>query len=228
MSTPIVSLGPYCVTKTAINNMKFDAPAMPFDWMFSSLAFVKKVLMDNFQSLMMKENIRSTNPCWSKDKSYNILYNTDILNTYTIQTHLLYKKEMPDYYNFHMWNHYNLLEEEQYNKYDKYVERFKSVYCSSEFKIFMYVHYYEDAIDEIIEFNNYLNQHVQNYTFFCINCKKVPNPSKDILCSYDKDNLYICDVDIEKWEDDIPLSSLDSIKKHIITIIHNKTGNASD
>jgi hypothetical protein len=82
MNYHLVSLGPYCITKTAINRMDLKSPTMPFDWMFSSLSFIKKVMMDNFLQLMNIDHIRSTNPCWSKNKSYHILYNNDILQTY--------------------------------------------------------------------------------------------------------------------------------------------------
>ena len=218
MGSYIIGLGPCCITKYAINDMNLDAPTLPFDWMFSSLSFIKKVLIDDFAQLLDKNNIRSTNPCWSKDKSYNICYNNDILKTHTIQTHLLSKNELPDYYNFHMWNHYNLLDTEQYDKYFKYVERFKTMVEADSKKLFIYVLYYNSNINDVIEFNDYLYEHVRNYNFLCINCIKVSLPRVDITCSYEKKNLYVYDVDIDKWEDKIPMPILTKIKAVIDTL----------
>jgi hypothetical protein len=134
----IISLGPFCITKALINNLKYHSPTLPFDWMFSSLPFIKKVLLNNFNDLVNKDLIKSSNPCWDKNKSYNLQYNSDILQSKNVTTHFLIKNELPDYYNFHMWNHYNLLEDEQYNKYMKYVDRFKTIFKSDELKFFIY------------------------------------------------------------------------------------------
>ena len=161
MSVHVVSLGPFCITKYAINDMALESPTMPFDWMFSSLTFIKEVCADNFIQLMEKKNIRSTNPCWSKNKSYNICYNDSILRTKNIQTHYISKNEMCDYRNFHMWNHYNLLEEEQYDKYKKYVERFQTMFLSEERKLFIYIQYYDNTIEEVIDFKNRVNSKIE-------------------------------------------------------------------
>ena len=222
MSVHIVGLGPCCITKYAINDMKFESPTMPFDWMFSSLTFIKEVLNDNFEKLMDKTNIRSTNPCWTKNKSYNICYNDAILLTKNIQTHFLSKNEMCDYRNFHMWNHYNLLEEEQYNKYKKYIERFQTMFLSEERKLFIYTQYYDNTIEEVIDFNEYLNGATSNYVLVCIRCIKVSHPTETINCSFIHKNLYIFDIEIDKWEDTIPKSKLVFIKEKILDLIPKK------
>jgi hypothetical protein len=241
METHIVSLGPCCITKSCINNMKFYSKTMPFDWMFSSLTFIKNAIADDFIELMDKNNIKSTNPCFSKNKSYNFLYNEIILNSQNITTHLLYKNEFADYNNFHMWNHYNLLEDEQYVKYVKYIERFKTMFYSKEFKIFVYIQYYSydscddeetfdketcddneygKDVDDVIDFNNYINNTITNYKFICIRCKKTNEKATDNLhFSYYKDNLYIYDLEIEKWEDNIIQEDCEKIKVLINNII---------
>jgi hypothetical protein len=219
MGIHIVSLGPFCITKTAINDMNFNSPTMPFDWMFTSLTFIKEVLIDNFEQLMDKSKIRSTNPCWNKNKSYNICYNDGILRTKNIQTHYIYNNDKHDYYNFHMWNHYNLLEVEQYNKYKKYVERFQSMFSSVEMKLFIYVQYYDDAIDEVIDFNNYLFESIHNYVFVCIRCIKATHPTDIINVSYNHKNLSIFDIEIDKWDAQIPKSHLFGIKEKIFELI---------
>jgi hypothetical protein len=214
----IVSLGPFCITKTTINQMDLISKTMPFDWMFSSLPFIKNVLIDNFSELLNKENIRSTNPCWSKDKSYNILYNNTILQSKNITTHLLAKKEFDDYNNFHMWNHYNLLEEEQYVKYVKYVERFRQMINSTDLKIFLYIHYYDDTLFDVFDFNEYLMNQITNYKFICIHCKKVEvknNYSERGICCYKENNLHIYNIEIEKFHDTLDDESIDFIKKII-------------
>jgi hypothetical protein len=221
MSYFIVSLGPFCITKTCINNMQFESPTMPFDWMFSSLTFIKNVLKDNFQELLNKKNIYSTNPCWSKNKSYNSLYNSDVLQSKNITTHLLYKNELDDYNNFHMWNHYNLLEEEQYAKYFKYVERFRTMLNSTDLKIFFYIQYYDDNTEEIIDFNHYLSNNIKNYKFVCIHCKKSQEEEeeKKLFCYYNKNNLYIYNLLIKNYQDNIDLLDAEKIKTEIHSII---------
>ena len=221
MNYSIVSLGPFCITKNAINDMSYNSPTMPFDWMFSSLPFIKSVLQDDFCQLLKKEYIYSTNPCWSKDKSYNILYNDSILQSKNINTHLLTKNEMADYNNFHMWNHYNLLEEEQYTKYEKYVKRFQTMTRCSHLKIFLYIQYYENNIFDVIDLNDYLLNTMTNYQLVCIHCKKVDKEriNGDLVCSYNKNNLYIYDLEIEKYQDNLEKEALQQIRTALDAII---------
>jgi len=220
MNNHIVSLGPFCITKDAINSMNFYSKTMPFDWMFSSLLFIKDVIKDDFNLLLNKEYIKSTNPCWDKNKSYNILYNENILKSKNITNHFLIKNELAEYYNFHMWNHYNLLDEEQYNKYIKYVSRFKSMIQSEDLKIFLYVQYYDDTINEIIEFNNYINETIKNYKLLCINCKKVNIKTNNLICSYNDNNLYIYDLEIEIYKNNLEEYDLEEIKQVINSLIN--------
>jgi len=215
----IISLGPFCMTKTCINNMQFNSPTMPFDWMFSSLTFIKSVIKDNFKELLNKKNIHSNKPCWSTNKSYHSLYNNDILQSKNITTHLLSKNELADYNNFHMWNHYNLLEEEQYEKYFKYIERFRTILNSESIKIFFYIQYYDDSIEEIIDFNDYLSNNIINYKFVCIHCKK-SEEEKKFFCYYNKNNLYIYNLCINNYQDNIELIDVDKIKNEINSIIN--------
>jgi hypothetical protein len=115
-----------------------------------------------------------------------------------------------------MWNHYNLLEEENYTKYLKYVNRFQTMLTSSAIKVFMYIQYYDTTLDEVIDFNTYLQDHIKDYVLICIHCKKTEHPSSTLLPSYEKDNLYVYDLEIDKWEDELPLSALEDIKKKIL------------
>jgi hypothetical protein len=201
--------------------MSFNSPTMPFDWMFSSLSFIKSVLQDEFSQLLSKEYICSSNPCWSKNKSYHTLYNSSILQSKNITTHLLTKNEMADYYNFHMWSHYNLLEEEQYVKYEKYVKRFQSMTKSNHLKIFLYIQYYDDTISDVIDLNNYLSNIIKNYKFVCIHCKKVNKEiiNNTLVCTYNINNLYIYDLEIENYQDNLEQSALQQIKKELDIII---------
>ena len=216
MNYYIVSLGPCCMTKYVINTMKYHSPTMPFDWMFSSLTFIKNIMMDNFNLLLDKNYIKSTNPCWNKNKSYNILYNNDILQSKNITNHLLLKNELCDYHNFHMWNHYNLLEDEQFLKYKKYVNRFQEMLQSKELKIFLFIQYYDnDCIEEIIDFNEYLSKNIINYKMICIKCKKVDNKTQEFYCSYNTNNLHIYDLEIYNYQDTIEDEDVVKIKMEI-------------
>ena len=208
----IISIGPHCITKNAINKMKFISPTMPFDWMFSSLTFIKMILIDNFKLLLNRDYIKSTNPCFSKNKSYNIIYNNSILSHPNITNHLLINNEICDYNNFHMWNHYNLLEDEQYIKYIKYIDRFNNVLQMDDLKIFLYIQYYNNSIDEIVDFNNYLIQNIKNYKLLCIKCNKVDSKTDLFMCSYNDNNLYIYELEIDKYQDDMEDIHLDKIK----------------
>jgi len=192
----IISLGPCCITKRAINKMNLESKTMPFDWMFSSLTFIERVVADNFEHLLRRENLKSTNPCWDKNASYNILYNDEILKSKNITNHLLIKNELMDYNNFHMWRHYNLLEEEQFNKYSKYVNRFREAIIAPELKIFLFIQYYDNnCTEEITRFNTFLTHHIINYKFICIKCFKVKNKTFHFIRSYEKENLYIYDLE---------------------------------
>jgi hypothetical protein len=220
MNYYIISLGPYCITKNAINKMNYNSKTMPFDWMFSSLTFIKNVIINDFEILLNRENIKSTNPCWDKNASYNILYNNDILQSKNITNHLLIKNELYDYNNFHMWRHYNLLEEEQFTKYKKYINRFKETIKSTDLKIFLFIQYYDNnCIEEIVNFNDYLMQNIINYKFICIKCFKVQNKTFDFNCSYNKENLYIYDLEIYTYEDNIEENDLTKIKKVIDSFV---------
>jgi hypothetical protein len=220
MNNYIISLGPFCITKTAINQIGFYSKTMPFDWMFSSLNFIKNVIMDDFNNLLNIDYICSTNPCWSKNKSYNTLYNDNILKSKNITTHLLSKEEYADYDNFHMWSHYNLLEEENYNKYVKYVERFKNVIHSRDKKIFLYIQYYDESLLDVFDFNEYLNNTIINYKLICIHCKKVSEKNNEtIILSYDKNDLLIYNIEIEKYSDTLEDKYLEHLKKIIDAFI---------
>lgn len=203
--------------------MKYNSKTMPFDWMFSSLTFIKDVISNDFGLLLNKENIKSKNPCWDKNASYNVLYNDDILKSKNITNHLLIKKELCDYNNFHMWRHYNLLEEEQYSKYQKYVNRFRDTIKSEEFKIFLYIQYYDNnCLEEIFNFNDFLQKTVSNYKFVCIKCKKVEIKTTDFVCSYNNKNLHIYDLEVCKYEDELEEKDLEKIKAEMEALINIK------
>jgi hypothetical protein len=221
MEYNLISLGPTCITKYAINNMNYYSPTLPFDWMFSSLTFIQKVLMNNFELLINKEYIITNNPCYGKNASLNVLYNEEILKSKNITNHLLIKNEICDFNNFHMWRHYNLVEEELYIKYIKYVERFKELIKSNKLKIFLFIQYYDNNnIEEIELFNEYLKNNITNYKFICIKCSKVNNKTFDFKCSYNKNNLYIYDLEIFRYQDYIEESDLLKIKKEIDTFLY--------
>ena len=115
-----------------------------------------------------------------------------------------------------MWRHYNLLEEEQYIKYNKYVNRFRETIKSTDLKIFIFIQYYDNnCIDEIVSFNDYLLQNIINYKFICIKCFKVKDKTFDFMCSYNNNNLYIYDLEIYRYEDEIEENNLEKIKKEI-------------
>lgn len=220
MNYHIIGLGPYCITKKAINQMKYSSKTMPFDWMFSSLPFIKAVLLDDFQRLLQKDNIKSSNPCWDKNASYNTVYNEDIVRSKNITTHLLIKNEICDYNNFHMWRHYNLLEEEQFLKYTKYVKRFKEAVKSTDLNVFLYIQYYDnDSIEEMVDFNEYLLHNVTNYRFICIKCCKVEHKTFEFRRSYEKGHLYIYDLEIYTYRDDLEENELNRIKREIDTFL---------
>ena len=228
MNYYIIGLGPNCITKKAINKMKYVSKTMPFDWMFSSLTFIKAVLMDNFECLLDKSNITSNKPCCDTNGSYNTVYNDSILKSKNITNHLLIRNEICDYNNFHMWRHYNLLEEEQYLKYTKYVNRFKEVIQTqpqpqpqlTDLKVFLFIQYYDnDSIEEMVDLNEYLLENVTNYRFICIKCRKVEHKTFEFCRSYEKDNLYIYDLEIYTYRDEIEENELNIIKREIDTFL---------
>ena len=198
------------MTKYAINHMNYDAKTLPFDWMFSSLPFIKTTMMDNFKELLNRDNILSTNPYYNPNKSFNSVYNKDILSHPNTITHLWHKNELRETFNFHMWNHYNLVEEDQYIKYKKYMDRFSSIISRDDLKIFLYIQYFNEDIDDVFDFNTYLNETVKNYRFICLNCVK-DRPKGDFTCMYDENNLSIYEVEMDVY-DYIPQYHLDKLK----------------
>jgi hypothetical protein len=87
----------------------------------------------------------------------------------------------------------------------------------------VYIQYYYDTIREIIDFNDYLMETITNYKLFCIKCIKTNKKRKDhFYCSYEKDNIHIYDLEIEKYEDNINTEDLDKIKIAINNLISPK------
>jgi hypothetical protein len=198
------------MTKYAINQMNYYAKTLPFDWMFSSLLFIQTVMEDNFKELMNMNYIKSNNPYYSKNKSLNILYNKTIIDNVNIFNHFLFKNELKEVCNFHMWNHYNLLEEAQYIKYKKYIDRFTDIISSDDLKLFLYIQYFNEDVNDVFVFNNYLNKTVKNYRFICLNCIKI-NDKDHFYCTYNENNLSVYELAMDKY-DYIPQYHLDKLK----------------
>lgn len=204
----IISLGPFCITKYAINKMKLDSPTMPFDWMFSSLPFIKNCIEDKFQTLLSRQYIFQRGPCWSNEKSLHDIYNQQIRNHPIITYHMTYKGDnTAEYDHFHMWNHYNLCKNDSYDRYKMLVERFMEALKSSEKKVFFYTLYYDKIdIDEIIAFDQFLKQTIENYYLVIIHCTFL----KPVIIET-PDNIKIYSFQVNRWSDEIPDEILTSI-----------------
>jgi hypothetical protein len=198
----IFSIGPCCITKNLINELGYISKTGPFDWMFSSIDSIHKIIMDDFSNLLDKTFLRSENPCWDVNKSFNIKYNNAIKNNTNVSSHLIRKNEMMDYNNFHMFNHYNLLDEQQYDKYYKIVDRFKNNLKSPNHKLFLYINYYNDSSESLFELNKYFEKTIDNYTILSINCIKVDSIcNSDLNCVYEHENLVIYNFYITDYND---------------------------
>jgi hypothetical protein len=112
-----------------------------------------------------------------------------------------------------MWRHYNLLEADTYTKYITYVDRFKEVFQTPDLKLFLYIQSYgNESIEEMVDFNEYLLDSITNYRFICIKCSTVKEKTFEFRCSYDKDNLYIYDLEVSAYKDEIEEDDLKKIK----------------
>lgn len=212
MTSTIVGLGPFCITKYAINKMNLKAPTMPFDWMFSSLKFIQECIEDDFQLLLDRRYIAQNDPMWSNEKSLHLLYNDKIEKDPLIWHHCNYKGDRHPNDYFHMWNHYNLLNDATYGRYCEKIQRLRNALSSKI--LFIYTLYYGFPIDTVMKFNEYLKQKHIDYHIYVIQCV-LTNENKNGNNVSNEGNMTIHKIGVEKWEDEIPDEYLSSIKTNL-------------
>jgi len=150
----ICSLGTLCHSAQITKNNKLRLCSYPFDWIFSNPNNVIDCIEDDFKIFLDKSYYIDNNP-------YNCGHRK---------------------YGAHMFNHHNpLTNQEHYNYYLRGVNRFRNLLKKPEHKLFMTIYHNMQHIDEnlkqnILEFNNKLENYTSNYTLLIIfNLVNKPN-----------------------------------------------------
>lgn len=89
-----ISLGWYCGTASSMSRYGLRNHSGPFDWYFSDLKSVLKLMETDFYDFMKKENlyIDADNPKIFHDKKYGFLCNHDIQNDFETEYEEIYQK----------------------------------------------------------------------------------------------------------------------------------------
>jgi hypothetical protein len=149
------SLGTLCHSSLLLKRTKLKKESYPFDWIFSDYNIIIHCISDNFKIFL--------------DKSYYININKN--------------KCGHSYYHEKMFNHHNPLKIEDYNYYNRCVERFKKLLKSSESKLFVMMYVNKDTkeirneIKKLVKFNNKFSKYTLNYILLVIfhNKNKIRN-----------------------------------------------------
>jgi len=160
----ICSLGTLCHSAQITKNNKLRLCSYPFDWIFSNPNNVIDCIEDDFKIFL--------------DKSYYIDNNPNNCGKLITGTAGFGHRK----YGAHMFNHHNpLTNQEHYNYYLRGVNRFRNLLKKPEHKLFMTIYHNMQHIDEnlkqnILEFNNKLENYTSNYTLLIIfNLVNKPN-----------------------------------------------------
>jgi hypothetical protein len=146
----IISLGEKCHTSSFLKRNYLKKASYPFDWIFSNPYSIMHCLDTKFKIFL--------------DKSYYTFNNPNI----KIQTHSFY---YPD--GLTMFNHHNPLNLDDFNYFERCIERLNNVLESDENKLFiiMFVNNkfeISDYIQDIILLNNKLKEHTKNHKLLFI------------------------------------------------------------
>jgi hypothetical protein len=164
------SLGSFCYSAQLLRRNNLREESNPFDWLFSNIEMVKHCIEDDFKSFL--------------DKSHYYLVEPYEGSTEMRCNHRLYS--LNDDYN-PVFNHHNPLEnDDHYQHFVRSVDRFKNILKSDQKKVFVYINRpnddrnFEDILVEALQFTEFLNKHVSNYTLVTI-CQSVGELQHSII-----------------------------------------------
>lgn len=119
----IISLGCHCYTSSLLKSLKLKFFSCPFDWIFSSPKMIQHCIADDFNTFLDKkyyETIPESNRIGGPDA--NLVNHNYYYENYGIRA---------------VFNHHNVLNEEEYLYFVRCVARFKSLLVSEEVNVFL-------------------------------------------------------------------------------------------
>jgi hypothetical protein len=156
--THVCSLGYWCHTASLIKKHGLKLESYPFDWIFINYKNVLHCIEDNFKTFLDKSQYTSV----SETKCGHNFYHPETFN-----------------------HHNPLTNENDYNYYLRCVNRFNTLLKREEHKLFVHGIYNmseinDDIRNNMVDFNNTLSRHTNNYTLLVI--FHLPNKK----CNYHK------------------------------------------
>ncbi len=148
----ICSLGGNCHTASFLKRNNWKKESYPFDWIFSNIHIVKHCIDDNFDKFLDQKYYTDANPdSWQQNHSFYFPFSED-----------------------KMFNHHNPLKNDDYNYFNRCVQRFEKLCQSNHFKVFINFHVNHEPINQnfknkMIQFNDFLKPKINpNYALICI------------------------------------------------------------
>lgn len=141
----VCSLGTLCQSSQLCKNTGLKQESYPFDWIFSTIPTVIKIIEDNFNQFLNKEMYTSKGS--------------------TKCDHTLYGP---------IFNHHNPKNKDHYNYFTRCVERFRTLLCRNENKLF--VIFFPNISDveistikqQVIHLQEYLSRKTSNHYIIAI------------------------------------------------------------
>lgn len=157
------SLGTYCQTAEWLIRNNLKEASTPFDWMFSSFAMIQHCIEDDFKSFLDKSQ-------------YYVIENNH--TDHRVCGHHLYRPFIDFTGQLVIGavfpHHDPLRNQEDYEHYERTINRFRELIKSDEKKMFFifYKHFnFKDVNDAVLQsllFTQFLDKHVQNYKLIVV------------------------------------------------------------
>lgn len=170
----ICSLGRNCHTAGLIKRNNWKKESYPFDWIFSNLKMITHCIEDDFKIFLDKDYYPDTSQdAWQQTHSYYHPFSDD-----------------------KTFNHHNPLLDNDYQYFERCVDRFRKLFQTEDFKVFLHIVVNRDPINDmfkqsIIEFNTFLKTKTGNYALICI-CHSVGNKQSFKFDSHE--NIHFIDL----------------------------------
>jgi hypothetical protein len=162
MKYKLFSLGHRCSSAGILKYLGIKTESYPFDWMISRLNIIQDCIETDFIHFLKKENYeekKTTTIHYSKHGNKflcneNIVYNTYYQNKYNNDELFIPDPlSLPNdtYAHYLALNHRNILQDNDYEYFQRCIERFKSMIYDNEPKMYLYIH-------PVISTDDYQNQ----------------------------------------------------------------------
>ena len=172
--TEFISIGPFCRTAIILKALNKRNCSYPFDYIFSSIKMVNHCIENEFKFLLDKSYISTIN----EEQSSHSLYDSYLFDIYNKQ----YRKVV--------FNHHNLLNDENYNKFKIRCQKFLNMINNKNNKVCLIYTIKTDEINIQFELDEYIKLSVllPHINIIILN---ITASKEDI---YNNNNLYIYDL----------------------------------